>query len=147
MIAVTERLFVYGTLRRGAAPPALRELVEGWRWLGDAWVSGRLYDLGAFPGAVLDAAGAERVFGELAELPDEPGRWLRLDAYEGFDPERPEASLFRRVRCRAWRRDEVCEAWIYVCGRAPGPGRRIPGGRWTPPPRDTLGSPHSRRSR
>jgi gamma-glutamylcyclotransferase (GGCT)/AIG2-like uncharacterized protein YtfP len=118
-------------------------VIERWRWLGEACVAGRLYDLGDYPGVVLDAAGEERVFGELAELPGDAALWARLDRYEGFDPQRPETSLFRRVRCRAEGSEHAGEAWIYVCGREPGPERLLPGGRWRP--RDTLGRADGRR--
>jgi gamma-glutamylcyclotransferase (GGCT)/AIG2-like uncharacterized protein YtfP len=141
-----EHLFVYGTLRRSTAPPQLRALVEGWRWLGEAWVAGRLYDLGPYPGAVLDDAGAERIFGELVELPGDPALWRRLDRYEGFDARRPEWSLFRRVRCEVQGCDAPREAWIYVCGREPAAEHSVVrGGRWSPP-YDSSG-PRSGRSR
>ena len=49
-------LFAYGTLRRGAP---MHGLIDGRaRWVGPASASGRLIDLGAFPGLVpADAPG------------------------------------------------------------------------------------------
>jgi gamma-glutamylcyclotransferase (GGCT)/AIG2-like uncharacterized protein YtfP len=55
-------VFVYGTLRRGG-----RNDIARYRpapvWVGDACISGTLYDLGAYPGVVLGGAG--RVKGEV----------------------------------------------------------------------------------
>ena len=82
------RLFAYGTLLPGLAPTAMREVVERMRPVGLAAVRGRLFDLGPYPGLVLDAV-AGSVQGQLLEVPDEPELWLRMDAYEGFVPEDP----------------------------------------------------------
>jgi gamma-glutamylcyclotransferase (GGCT)/AIG2-like uncharacterized protein YtfP len=46
---------VYGTLRPGRAPAAVAAVVATLRPLGAARVRGRLYDLGAYPGAVPDS--------------------------------------------------------------------------------------------
>jgi gamma-glutamylcyclotransferase (GGCT)/AIG2-like uncharacterized protein YtfP len=63
-----EYLFVYGTLLPGVGPIRLRELTRRLRPVGLATVRGRLYDLGAYPGVVVDAVGDE-VAGYVYELP------------------------------------------------------------------------------
>src|SRR5206468_12951381 len=63
-------LFPYTTL--------FRSLVAKLTPLGPATVSGRLYDLGPYPGMVLDEAAA-RVHGELFALPDDPALLASLD--------------------------------------------------------------------
>ncbi len=117
MSGTRERLFVYGTLTPERAPPGLREVVARFVWEGAATVRGRLYDLGAYPGLVIDAT-AEPVAGRLARLPHDPGLWPLLDRYEGVGE-----GLFRRVRCRA--EPSAREAWVYEYARAPGGARRI----------------------
>jgi gamma-glutamylcyclotransferase (GGCT)/AIG2-like uncharacterized protein YtfP len=122
-----EALFVYGTLRRGRAPAAVASRLAGRPRRGPARVAGRLLDLGAYPGAVLEA-GAGRIEGELVDV--EPADWGWLDRYEGHDPGAPEESLFVRVRTEAeWAgRRQAC--WIYVYN-GPAAGRPvIPGGDW-----------------
>lgn len=125
-------LFSYGTLRRGHAPPALAAVVADFRWRGAARLRGRLYDLGAYPGAILTAEepGSDDgawIHGELAEVRDDPGLWELLDAYEGADATPP---LFRRVRARAWAEDgSRPEVVVYEYARAPGRAPLLAGGR------------------
>lgn len=58
-------VFVYGTLRRGGSNDIARYRPAA-QWVGHARIAGTLYDLGAYPGAVLSAAsrdGEESVVG------------------------------------------------------------------------------------
>jgi gamma-glutamylcyclotransferase (GGCT)/AIG2-like uncharacterized protein YtfP len=125
---VSDHLFVYGTLLPDLGPESVRELVGRLRSLGAASVPGRLYDLGDFPGAVLsDEAG--RVQGQVFELPADPALLAALDAYEGFDPGRPETSLFVRVRHTVTLAvgGTVC-CWVYAFNDNPGPAHLIEDG-------------------
>lgn len=61
-------LFVYGSLLRGSRHPMARRLALESRKLGPATVTGRLYDLGFYPGAVPSANPQELVHGELLML-------------------------------------------------------------------------------
>jgi len=89
-------LFVYGTLRR-----LLR--LRGLRPLGAAWIQGRLYDFGRYPGWRRGGSGS--VAGELFPAPSESLlRWI--DEYEGH--------RFRRVQVLARRpQGDVLTAWAY----------------------------------
>lgn len=116
-------LFVYGTLKHGAAEHT---------WLGDcgrvadAVVRGVLYDVdGLFPAVVLYGDGEVR--GEVWRCSAD--RLLKLDAYEGTAD-----GLFRRVAVEADTPLGVLPCWIYAAGPALShrlvPDRRIPDGRW-----------------
>ena len=101
---------------------------------------GLLYDLGAYPAAVPDPAAAGRIRGELAAVPEDPGLWALLDRYEGWRPEAPASSLFRRERCLARpAQGEPVTAWIYAYCRDPGGAPLLPDG-WVP----DLGRPPGR---
>ncbi|MDQ7040053.1 MAG: gamma-glutamylcyclotransferase family protein [Rhodothermus sp.] len=108
-------LFVYGTLRGQLPrflPPTLHEAI---RSLGRACYRGRLYDLGAYSGAVPDPDGL--VHGELYALQqDQAARiFAYLDEYEGYDPDRPEAGEYRRVQDTVFLPDgHPVSAWIYL---------------------------------
>jgi gamma-glutamylcyclotransferase (GGCT)/AIG2-like uncharacterized protein YtfP len=106
-------IFLYGTLRPGHAPPEIADAVSRLRQIGPGTIRGRLYNLGAYPGVVLDDGAAE-VPGQVFAVPD--GETLtRMDAYEGYYPDNSAASLFLRVRVMvslAGGASESC--WVYI---------------------------------
>jgi len=116
------RLFAYGTLREGRAPREIADTVAKLRPMGKGVARGRLYDLGAYPGAVFvssDSAG--KIEGEVFEVPDE-GVLQALDAYEGFEPDDPVASLFVRIpiEVRMTETGDRIECWGYQYNRPVG---------------------------
>jgi gamma-glutamylcyclotransferase (GGCT)/AIG2-like uncharacterized protein YtfP len=111
-------LFVCGTLLSGLTPASIAHLAERFKIVGEATVQGTLYDLGEYPGAVLDERGSERVRGMVFELPDDPAFLLALDDYEGIVPSNEAASLFLRVRTEAVLADDRrIPCWMYVYNR------------------------------
>lgn len=106
-------LFVYGTLKRNSARkrhPLLRDA----RFVDLASISGRLYDLGPYPGVVRESGDRGRVFGEVYEIHDDHahGALQALDKYEG--------SEFIRQRAYATLRDgKRRSAWAYVLRKPP----------------------------
>ena len=62
-------VFVYGTLRRGGARSMSIRFPDS-RFIADAKVSGSLYDLGAYPGLILNESNS-LVVGEVYEVDDE----------------------------------------------------------------------------
>jgi gamma-glutamylcyclotransferase (GGCT)/AIG2-like uncharacterized protein YtfP len=94
-----------------------RLLDNGARCVGTGQVAGRLFDLGAYPGAVGDALG--RIAGEVYEIGG-PALWTVLDSAEGPQYHREEVSV---------RMDDGAErvAFIYWY-RGPLRGIPIPGG-------------------
>lgn len=99
--------------------------------VGRAYFGGKLFDLGEYPGAVPSALPSDRVVGELHRI--EPGQdaalFAELDRYEGWDPRRPSAGEF--VRVRAAIESETggrVEAWIYTYNRPTERLKRIASG-------------------
>jgi gamma-glutamylcyclotransferase (GGCT)/AIG2-like uncharacterized protein YtfP len=125
-------LFVYGTLRRGLAPPVIADVVNRLRVEGPATIRGRLYDLGDYPGCVLDDEGGA-VHGVLLEIAD-PGVLEALDAYECYAAHDAAGSLFCRTVCDAVTADaRVVSAWVYVYNRDLSDARLITSGRYDRP--------------
>ena len=62
-------VFVYGSLRRGSAGAMSIRFPDS-KFIADAKVSGSLYDLGAYPGLLLDESNSP-VIGEVYEVDDE----------------------------------------------------------------------------
>jgi len=92
---VKHKIAVYGTLR-----PATGEAVE---------IPGKIYDLGWFPGLVLDDSGAT-VKGTWIEVDDV--RLAQLDRYEGYREDFPDKSLYLRKPFQG--------GWVYVYNRSIG---------------------------
>jgi gamma-glutamylcyclotransferase (GGCT)/AIG2-like uncharacterized protein YtfP len=99
-----------------------------------ATVRGRLYDLGPYPAAIVDAEAHERIRGEVLELSPGTSVLSVIDTYEECDPADAVGSLFLRLRCDAEVDDgRVLNSWIYVYNRDPGSAPLVPHGdyvRW-----------------
>lgn len=112
---MTHHLFVYGTLSPRHAPPEIAATVRRLRPVGRASVRGRLYDLGEYPGAVLSKNSRSLIRGEVFELPGDQSTLTSLDNYEGFEPAKPNSSLFVRRTWPVTLDDGTrLRCWIYV---------------------------------
>jgi gamma-glutamylcyclotransferase (GGCT)/AIG2-like uncharacterized protein YtfP len=121
-------LFTYGTLRRGGRRHNLIEADLG--EVAPARARGLVYDLGGYPGMVVDRRGGI-VRGELCELRSVTKTLTLLDRIEGFAGYGVEGSLFRRALVRAVTRDGLeAVAWAYLWARAP-QGELVVSGDWT----------------
>jgi len=112
---------------QGFGANALLANSPGARKLGAGWIGGRLFDLGDYPGGIVDDSGA-RIFGELWELPT--GSLRKLDVYEEYFPRRAAACLFLRTRVGVHLGRTTITAWTYVVKRPPAGARKIRSGRW-----------------
>lgn len=121
-------LFSYGTLLPGRVPAEIAPIVRKFRIIGEGEVRGQLYDLGEYPGAILNKNG-QVISGKVLEIPQDPHILQQLDEYEGFDPVHPQASLFvRRQLLIEVKHGEKLKCWIYVYNRHPGNAPNIAGG-------------------
>jgi gamma-glutamylcyclotransferase (GGCT)/AIG2-like uncharacterized protein YtfP len=109
-------LFIYGTLHPDRAPREIAAAARRLTPIGPATIRARLYNLGEYPGAILDAT-APPISGELFTLPD-AATLAALDAYEDFRPTDPAASLFLRVETTATTPDgSHLTCWVYTYNR------------------------------
>jgi gamma-glutamylcyclotransferase (GGCT)/AIG2-like uncharacterized protein YtfP len=124
-----EYLFVYGTLLPGRAPRHLLGVVQELRSVGPASVPGLLYDLGEYPGAVVDQKCESSIMGHVFELPAHESLLTTLDRYEGFDPADRAGSLFVRERYEVVTSDgQSPSCWIYIYNRDPDNTQVVPHG-------------------
>jgi gamma-glutamylcyclotransferase (GGCT)/AIG2-like uncharacterized protein YtfP len=110
-------LFIYGTLHPDRAPAEIAAAARRLKPMGLATIRGHLYNLGAYPGAVLDEAASATIPGELFTVPD-AATLAALDAYEDFRPDDPAGSLFLRVQTNAIKPNgshQLC--WVYIYNR------------------------------
>jgi gamma-glutamylcyclotransferase (GGCT)/AIG2-like uncharacterized protein YtfP len=104
-------LFVYGTLRAFTDVPMARSLRRLAAHTGCGSTSGRLYDLGPYPGIKPPRSPRDIVVGDLYRVVDARVLYV-LDRYEaGGSLRRPR---FARERCLVrLARGRRCVAWIY----------------------------------
>lgn len=123
----TKFLFVYGTLMKGFRDNWQARV--GARLVGHGCITGKLYDLGDYPGAVSSGDKEDLVKGELYELNEPVPAMKILDEYEEFSPAQPEKSLFvRRVVPVTMRDRSRKKAWAYFYNRDVGGAHYIPEG-------------------
>jgi gamma-glutamylcyclotransferase (GGCT)/AIG2-like uncharacterized protein YtfP len=128
---MSEYLFTYGTLQPGLAPSHLASAVDKLRWIGEGVVNGTLYDLGDYPGVVLDISSGQKVSGTVYQLPEDADVLLQLDSYEDFDLTSPETSLFIRERHPVLlSTGETLPCWIYVYNGQPDSSRVLADGKF-----------------
>ena len=96
-------VFVYGSLRRGG-PGEMSIRFPNAKFIADAKVSGSLYDLGAYPGLLLDKSNS-LVVGEVYEVDDK--LLSELDDFEA-------SSHYCRKQVEVSISDHSSTSWIYV---------------------------------
>jgi pyruvate carboxylase len=112
----TKLLFVYGTLMKGHGEDWQEKV--GAHLVGHGRISGKLYDLGQFPGAVASSDPQCHIEGEVYRLTDIGLATEILDEYEEFHPSRPEKSLFIRREVPVVMEDGTAKkAWVYLYNR------------------------------
>lgn len=117
-----ERVFVYGTLRRGGSNHFRMARAK---FVTAGTVQGRLYQIDWYPGLVLDAA-ADGIMGEIYQV--SPTVLEELDRFEGHE--------YRRLQTQVRLPDgESVSAWIWEWLGPVDETRRIKSGDWLSPPR------------
>jgi gamma-glutamylcyclotransferase (GGCT)/AIG2-like uncharacterized protein YtfP len=125
-------LFVCGTLMSEYVAGDVAEVMKRLQLIGAGSVRGRLYNLGPYPGAVIDNSATTSIHGELLRLPDDETTLAELDAYEDFNPTRPDDCLFIRKQTSVELVDgQTVDAWMYVYNLDPKDAPIIKSGKWS----------------
>lgn len=111
-------LFVYGTLRRNCPGGAHQQYLAGARFIANARVRGRLYQVSYYPALVLGSDQENSwVTGEVYRLAG-VAQLQMLDVYEECDyPALPEQEYQRRLCDLVTDAGETIQAWIYAWQR------------------------------
>lgn len=110
------QLFVYGSLRSGFHSPVYEYISRFFKFIGEARVKGKLFDLGAYPAGIFCTDDDCFIIGELYQAKNESEfSWAigQLDDYEGVFVEADEVQLYRREITEVEMNNEVTNAWIY----------------------------------
>jgi gamma-glutamylcyclotransferase (GGCT)/AIG2-like uncharacterized protein YtfP len=123
---VTDLVFFYGTLMSGFKRPGRERLDSKLTPIGRGSIHAALFDVGLYPAAI--PATDALVQGELHRMSDDTVLH-ELDEIEGFRPEEPDASLYRRLEARVTLDDGRTEvAWTYFYNAPLGNSPRIESG-------------------
>lgn len=124
-------IFVYGTLRSGERADLRKQAHNfGVSFIGLDKINGELFHLGSFPGVKATCGGFDRsrpiVVGELFKIKN-PSIIALLDAYEGYDAEKPWAGLYNRIQTGT---EKGRTAWVYTYNGLCIPEQKIESGDW-----------------
>jgi gamma-glutamylcyclotransferase (GGCT)/AIG2-like uncharacterized protein YtfP len=123
---VTDLVFFYGTLMSGFKRPGRERLDAKLTPIGRGSIRAALFDVGLYPAAI--PASDAFVQGELHRMSDD-SVLHELDEIEGFRPEEPDASLYRRLETPVTLTDGRTEtAWTYFYNAPLGSAPRIESG-------------------
>ncbi len=111
---MTLLLFVYGTLLPEIAAPEVLPIVKSLDLAGIGYVRGTLYDLGNYPGAVLNEDAKSWIIGRVYRLP-ELSLIRFFDSFEDFNPSDKSVNLFIRQLTKVQMDSgDVKQCWIYT---------------------------------
>jgi gamma-glutamylcyclotransferase (GGCT)/AIG2-like uncharacterized protein YtfP len=124
---VTDLVFFYGTLMSGFERPGRSRIDPKLRLEGRGSIPAALFDVGIYPAAI--PATDSRVRGEIHRMTDSQTVLAVLDVIEGFQPSRPDESLYQRVEVPVTFDDgHVAKAWVYFYNAPLGRAQRIDSG-------------------
>jgi gamma-glutamylcyclotransferase (GGCT)/AIG2-like uncharacterized protein YtfP len=113
MAQITPHLFVYGTLLSGQNGYGAY-LQQHCIFLQPGKFKGKLYDMGEYPGAVIQEDSSQYVHGSVYQM-DDPEKILAfIDDYEGFGNDQEQPNLFIRILKEIETPSEPIECWVYL---------------------------------
>jgi len=108
-----EYLFVYGTLLDEQNKFTIY-LKQNSNFYSKGRLKGKLYDLGEYPGAVLDEPSDGYIYGSIVRLINLDETLKYLDDYEGFGDDEEQPNLFLREIALVETDNGLVDCWIYV---------------------------------
>lgn len=124
-------LFVYGTLKQASSHPLARRLQNQSVYIGPGWMSGKLYLIGSYPGAVPSDGPHDKVFGEAVRLTNPARSFAWMDPYEGCGEGALEPHDYERIIVPVTLQSGLMlDSWVYVYRLPVSRARLIPAGRF-----------------
>lgn len=127
---VTDRLFVYGTLRLKARNEYADFLRRRSTFVGTAQLPGRLYRIDWFPGAVYDPSASTIVLGDVLQLQQPAELLAHLDEYE--DVVADDTGIFVRRLVTVQMANGPSAVWTYLFNQPTDNLPLINGGDFSP---------------
>ncbi len=121
-------IFTYGTLRRGFNNPFSRNITENSLFISSGWITGRLFEIDRFPGALITEEGY-KIKGEIYNLHNPAHTLPLLDKYEEYGSEFREPNEYIRREIPVTTDDgEIIPCWTYLYNWATEEYEEIAGG-------------------
>ena len=115
-MALSNFLFVYGTLMSASLHPMAQQLRQHAKLMGAARWPGKLFLVNHYPGAIESDSPNDLVFGEVFELTN-PVVLDELDRYEECSSEFPEPHEYKRAIKTVFVDNQAIPCWIYIYNR------------------------------
>jgi gamma-glutamylcyclotransferase (GGCT)/AIG2-like uncharacterized protein YtfP len=109
-------LFVYGTLMGQSPHPMSQLLRKEAEFVKPGRFNGQLFQIDWYPGAIDSDIPNEYVYGEVWSFPESSELLSKLDEYEGYYPDDPEASEYLRVMREVTSPEGdryICDVYLY----------------------------------
>jgi gamma-glutamylcyclotransferase (GGCT)/AIG2-like uncharacterized protein YtfP len=110
---ISSYLFVYGTLLNKKNEFGAH-LNANYFFYADGKFNGTLYNIGEYPGAILNAESDYYVYGKIFMVTDPDNILQLLDDYEGFGADQQQPNEFTRKLIAIETPDKVVECWVYL---------------------------------
>ena len=108
-------LFVYGTLMSSVNNNMSHFLQANAHLIGNAYINGKLYEVGGYPGAVIGSNPLDHVHGQLFKIINTETLFMVLDEYEGIGDGNPADYEYVRTQVMAYLEDgNTLNAWCYT---------------------------------
>jgi gamma-glutamylcyclotransferase (GGCT)/AIG2-like uncharacterized protein YtfP len=95
--ALSDLLFVYGTLRKGNVNAMAQYLASHAEFVTDGWFQGRMYRISYYPGVIASEDQTERIYGEVYKLNNPQAMLNILDDYEECADHHDQPAEYKRV--------------------------------------------------
>lgn len=111
-------LFVYGTLldERNPFGAFLNDCCSFYK---KGKFQGKLFDLGEYPGAIIQPGAEHYVYGSIFVMTDPQQTLKKLDDYEGFGAGYPQPNEFKRELVEVESEDGSLSCWVYLYNLPP----------------------------
>lgn len=127
---MTDHLFVYGSLLSAFSNRESIRLREENIYLGPAFITGFLFEIDGYPGAIPDPVSGNKITGELYRIREGEKTFRWLDRYEEADLHYNPIPEFQRTTVPVYTRGRIIQAWIYQYLNSTRGFREIPSGNY-----------------
>jgi gamma-glutamylcyclotransferase (GGCT)/AIG2-like uncharacterized protein YtfP len=122
-------LFVYGTLLINDNKYAAY-LQKHCKLVGEGKTKGKLYDIGEYPGAIIDTNARQFIYGDIYLIDNTENVIHLIDEYEGLAPDEPQPHEYVRTIVNIETSNGSIACWMYLYNWPINNFQEVPGGKY-----------------